>query len=87
MACSARGHTLAGPLSSGQAPAVIARSAAMAHLVHRAFADGLDLTFMVAAGFALTAAITVLTFVRPARPAPAPAPHHDRPLATARHTP
>ncbi len=83
------GHTLAGPLSSGQAPAVIARSAAMAHLVHQAFAHGLDLTFMVAAGFALTAAITVLTFVRPARPAPAPAPapHQDRPLATARHTP
>jgi hypothetical protein len=39
----------------------------VAELVHRAFAHGLDLTFVVAAGFGLVAAIAVLAFVRPDR--------------------
>jgi EmrB/QacA subfamily drug resistance transporter len=61
----AAGRDLAGALSGGQAGAVMARSPGLAHLVHRAFAGSLDLTFVVAAGFGLAAALIVLAFVRP----------------------
>ncbi len=66
------GQGLAGPLSGGDAAAVIARGSGVADLVHRAFADSLDLTFVVAAGLGLVAGIAVLLFVRPRSPAPAP---------------
>ena len=70
------GQGLAGPLSGGHAAAVMTRGSGMAHLVHGAFAVGLDRTFVVAAGFGLAAGIAVFTFMRP-RPA-APAPHQER---------
>lgn len=71
------GQRLAGPLSGGDASTVTARGSGLAHLVHQAFANGLDLSFVVAASFGLIAAIVVLAFVRPGRPAPAPAPAQD----------
>jgi EmrB/QacA subfamily drug resistance transporter len=77
-------HGLASQLSGGHAGAVIAHGSGPAHLVHQAFANGLDQTFVVAAAFGLIAGIAVLTFVRPSRPAPAPAPDQQRPLAGAR---
>ncbi len=79
------GQSLSGPLSGGRAGAVIARGDDAATLVHRAFADGLDLTFMVAAGFGLVAGVLVFAFVRPGRAAPAPDP--KRSLADARQNP
>jgi hypothetical protein len=63
------GASLAGALSGGHASAVIARGTGTARLVHREFAHGLDLTFVVAAGFGLVAGIVVLAFVR-AKPNP-----------------
>jgi EmrB/QacA subfamily drug resistance transporter len=66
------GEGLAGPLSGGQAGAVIAQGEGMAQLVRAAYASALDLTFVVAAGFGLVAGIAVLMFVRPRRTAPAP---------------
>lgn len=79
----AAGQRLAGPLSGGQAGAVTARGAGMAHLAHQAFANGLDLTFAVAAGLGLLAGIAVLAFVRPSRPAPAARPDKQQSLAGA----
>ena len=78
------GQSVAVQLSGGQAGAVIARGGAAAHLAHHAFANGLDLTFVVAAAFGLVAAIAVFAFVRPAGAAPAP--QQERPLAQARQT-
>jgi predicted MFS family arabinose efflux permease len=68
------GSALAGQLGGGEAGAVMARSPALSPLVHRAFADGLDLTFFVAAGLGVIAAITVFVLVRP-RAAGAAEPH------------
>ena len=65
------GSTLAGPLGGGQAGAVIAGSPQLAPLVHRAFADGLDVMYLVAAGFGLLAAVVVFALVRPAAAGPA----------------
>ena len=45
----------------------------LAPVVHRAFADGLDLAYAVAAGFGLLAAIAVFILARPRRPGPEPA--------------
>ena len=59
------GPGLAGPLSGGEAAAVMGRSADLAHLAHQAFADGLDLAFAVAAGIGVAAGILVLVLVRP----------------------
>jgi hypothetical protein len=50
----------------------MARSAGLAHLVRQAFADSLDVMFVVAAGFGVAAAVLVFTLVRP-RPSAAPA--------------
>jgi predicted MFS family arabinose efflux permease len=73
------GPALAGALSGGQAGAVIARSPGLAPLVHRAFADGLDQMFVVAAGVGAIAGVVVFALVRPHRPgdeaAPAPQAH------------
>ena len=76
-----RPRPLAGQLSGGQAAAVIARGHGLTHLVHQAFATSLDQTFAVAAGLGLTAAITVVTFLRPTRTRTTP------PSATGRHPP
>ena len=65
----AAGPSLAGALSGGQAGAVIARSPGLAPLVHRAFADGLDLTFVVAAVVGAVASVLVFALVRPQQPA------------------
>jgi len=65
------GKDLAGPLSGGQAGAVMARGGDTVHMVRHAFAYSLDLTFVVAAAFGLVAGIAVLAFVRPGRAAPA----------------
>jgi EmrB/QacA subfamily drug resistance transporter len=62
------GPSLAGNLAAGQAGFVMARSPGLAPLVHRAFAAGLDVTFVVAAGLGVVAGVVVLAFVRP-RPA------------------
>jgi predicted MFS family arabinose efflux permease len=59
------GTGLSAALSGGQAPAVLARTPALAPVVHRAFADGLDLAYVVAAGLGLIAAVAVFTLVRP----------------------
>jgi hypothetical protein len=55
---------LAGPLTSGAASAVMARSAGLARVAHQAFADGLDATFAVAAGIGVAGAILVIALVR-----------------------
>jgi EmrB/QacA subfamily drug resistance transporter len=62
----AAGPGLAARLSSGQAQAVLARTPALVAPVHRAFADGLDLAYVVAAGIGLLAAAAVFTLTRPA---------------------
>ena len=67
------GPGLSGALSGGQAQAVLARTPALAPVVHRAFADGLDLAYAVAAGFGLIAAVTVFALVRAKPQAAAPA--------------
>jgi len=62
------GPSLAVPLTGGEAGAVMARAPGLAPLVHRAFATGLDTTFIVAAGLGVIAGVVVLTFVRPPAP-------------------
>jgi EmrB/QacA subfamily drug resistance transporter len=59
------GSGLSAALSGGQAQAVLSRTPALAPVVHRAFADGLDLAYVVAAGFGLIAALAVFVLVRP----------------------
>ena len=59
------GSGLAAPLGGGQAGAVIAGSPHLTTLVHRAFADGLDVMYLVAAGFAVLAVIVVFALVKP----------------------
>lgn len=59
------GPALAGPLGGGQAGSVIAGSPHLSTLVHQSFADGLDVMFLVAAGFGLLAAVVVFVLVRP----------------------
>jgi len=44
---------------------VLARTPALAPVVHRAFADGLDLAYVVAASLGIIAAVAVFTLVRP----------------------
>jgi EmrB/QacA subfamily drug resistance transporter len=73
------GQRLAGQLSGGHAGAVSATGTGMAHLVHQAFANGLDLSFAVAAGFGLIAGIAVLALVRAGRQAPAQDPVKPHP--------
>jgi hypothetical protein len=68
------GEGLASTLSGGQAGAVVAHSPGLAQLVYEAFANGLDLTFLVAGGVGVVAGIIVFAFVRP-RPAEAMATH------------
>lgn len=63
------GAGLSGALSGGQAQAVLARTPALAPVVHRAFADGLDVAYVTAAAFGLIAAVAVFALVRPASPA------------------
>src|ERR1700679_1317022 len=65
------GPALAGPLGGGQAGAVIAGSPRLTTLVHHAFADGLDVMYLVAAGFAVLAVITVFALVKASDGAPA----------------
>jgi len=71
------GASLAGTLSGGQAAVVMAHSPHLAPVVHRAFADGLDLMYIVAGGIGLVAGVLVFALVRPHRPAAAGA--ADRP--------
>jgi predicted MFS family arabinose efflux permease len=59
------GAGLSGALSGGQAQAVLARTPALSPVVHRAFAHGLDLAYLVAAGLGLLAAVLVFTLARP----------------------
>jgi len=59
------GASLSGALSGGQSQAILARTPALAPVIHRAFADGLDLAYVVAAAFGLIAAATVFALVRP----------------------
>jgi EmrB/QacA subfamily drug resistance transporter len=68
------GSALAGPLGGGEAGQVMARSGELAHLVRQAFADSLDVMFVVAAGFGVAAAVLVFTLVRPRPSAAAAAP-------------
>jgi predicted MFS family arabinose efflux permease len=68
------GPTLASALSGGQAGAVMAKAPALTPVVHRAFATGLDMTFVVAAALGALAGVLVLVFVKPPKtPDPAPA--------------
>jgi hypothetical protein len=75
------GSALAGQLGGGEAGAVMARSPALSPLVHRAFAGGLDLTYLVAAGFGVIAAVVVFILVRP-RPAAVVTPTDQEAVAT-----
>ena len=59
------GPGLAAALGGGQAGQVMARSAGLAPVVHRAFADGLDLTFAIAGGIGVLAAVLVFALVPP----------------------
>ncbi|HMD91430.1 MAG TPA: MFS transporter [Trebonia sp.] len=70
----AAGPQLAGPLGGGEAGQVMARSGELAHLVRQAFADSLDVMFVVAAGFGVAAAVLAFTLVRPRPSAAAAAP-------------
>jgi predicted MFS family arabinose efflux permease len=63
------GAGLSATLSGGQAQAVLARTPALSPVVHRAFADGLDLAYVVAGGLGLLAAAVVFTLARPRPPA------------------
>jgi EmrB/QacA subfamily drug resistance transporter len=69
----AAGSSLSTALSSGQAQQVLARTPALTPVVHRAFADGLDLAYLVAGGIGLLAAAAVFILARPRPPAPASA--------------
>jgi len=84
----AAGSSLAGTLGGGQAGVVLAHSPALAPLVHRAFADGLDLVFIVAAGIGAIGAILVFALVRPhpAQAHGAPAQHGQAVAAEAGST-
>ncbi len=59
------GPGLAAALSGGQAQSVLARAPALSPVVHQAFAHGLDLVYLVAAGLGLLAAVLVFTLARP----------------------
>jgi EmrB/QacA subfamily drug resistance transporter len=69
----AAGPGLSGALSGGQAGEVLARTPSLAPVVHRAFADGLDLAYVVAAALGLLASVAVVSLVRTRKAAPAPA--------------
>ncbi|HEX3713949.1 MAG TPA: MFS transporter, partial [Trebonia sp.] len=58
------GAGLSATLSGGQAQSVLARTPALSPVVHRAFANGLDLAYLVAAGLGLLAAVLVFTLAR-----------------------
>jgi predicted MFS family arabinose efflux permease len=79
------GGALSATLSGGQAQAVLARTPALAPVVHRAFADGLDLAYVVAAGLGLIGAVAVFTLVRPrpraGEPGSASGPHAAEPAS------
>src|SRR6202789_1833552 len=77
------GSALAAPLGGGEAGAVIAGSPRLTTLVHHAFADGLDVMYLVAAGFAVLAVITVFALVKPSAAA-APAPQEREAASTSR---
>ena len=68
------GSGIAGPLGGGEAGLVMARSGSLAHLVRQSFANGLDVMFVVAAGFGLLGAVLVFALVRPRPSAAAGAP-------------
>jgi hypothetical protein len=76
------GTALAGPLGGGQAGAVIAGSPHLTTLVHRAFADGLDVMYLVAAGFAVLGLIVVFALVKPSAAAAAAAPQEREAAST-----
>jgi EmrB/QacA subfamily drug resistance transporter len=67
------GARLSATLSGGQAQAVIARTPGLSPVVHRAFATGLDLASLVAAGLGAVAAIAVFVLARPRTQAGLPA--------------
>jgi EmrB/QacA subfamily drug resistance transporter len=71
------GAGLSAALSGGQAQAVLARTPALAPQVHHAFATGLDLAFLVAAGLGLIGAAAVFVLAR-SRPSAAPGQVPDR---------
>jgi EmrB/QacA subfamily drug resistance transporter len=77
------GATLSGALSGGQARAVLARTPALTPVVHRAFADGLDLAYVVAAAFGVIAAVAVFVLARPRPQAAAAADPAVTPQVTA----
>ncbi len=52
---------------------MLARTPALTPVVHRAFADGLDLAYVVASGIGLLGAAAVFILARPRPPAAEPA--------------
>jgi EmrB/QacA subfamily drug resistance transporter len=83
------GGNLAGRIGSGGAGAVLARGGRTAQVVRAAYADGLDVAFLVAAGLALIAGIAVLGLVRsrPARTSPTATPAAGDPAAAVTRSP
>jgi EmrB/QacA subfamily drug resistance transporter len=78
----AAGPARSAALSGGQAQVVLARTPALTPVVHQAFADGLDLTYLVAGGLALLASVAVFVLARP-RPQPVVAAEPDPAQASA----
>src|SRR6202012_1820894 len=76
----AAGPGLSGQLSGGQAQTGLAHAPALTPVVHRGFADGLDLASLGAAGIGLLAAVPVFALARPP-PASAPAGEPAAPAA------
>ena len=62
------GARLAGPVSGGAAGSVLAGDPGASHLLHHAFAHGLDLTQLVACGLGVLAGLLVLGLVRDRAP-------------------
>ena len=63
---------------------MIAGSPHLTTVVHQAFADGLDVMYLVAAGFGLLAAIVVFALVRPPAADGAPARQEREAASTSR---
>ena len=81
------GGGLSAALSGGQAQAVLGRTPALAPVVHHAFANALDLTYVVAAGLGLLGGVLALAFVRPGPRAASQAPRGAAPDAAAEPAP
>jgi predicted MFS family arabinose efflux permease len=68
------GSRLAPTLAGGGASQVLARQPGLSHVVHEAFASGLDQSLLVSVGIALVGTLAAFGFIRIPRPPQAPEP-------------